>query len=104
MCGESVGVVRLARARGAGCALTLETPGERGSCGCVGAQLPNGVLMSTGRVVDVEPRESSAAYGPQADLVLALPPNAQMLLSPAHVNQRIELEALGPERVLCWMA
>jgi hypothetical protein len=74
-------VVRLMRGRVAvGCALTSAAPGELGGFGYRGAQWPNGLLMGSGAHGDLETRESSAAYGPQAGLIFSLPDAVQRLL------------------------
>jgi hypothetical protein len=79
-----------------GGALTSVTPGELGGFGYVGAQGPNGLLVRSRAHGDVETYENSAAYGPQAGLILIVAWRCPAASFAGATARRIKLE-LAPE-------
>jgi hypothetical protein len=79
-----------------GGALTSATPGELGGFGYVGAQWPNGLRVRSRAHDDLETYESSAAYGPQAGLILIVARRCPAASFAGATAKKIKLE-LAPE-------
>ena len=79
-----------------GGALTSATPGELGGFGYVGAQRQHGLLVRSRAHDDLETYESSAAYGPQAGLILIVARCCPAAFFAGATAKRITVE-LAPE-------